>query len=129
MGGDEQRDFWRVLAALVLPPVGVFLQVGLGAPFWINVVLCFLFWIPAQVHAVWVIATTGPGGREEPDGVQTFVSLLLAFFLPPVGVVMKRGVGGALLLNVVLTLLGWFPGAIHALWAITADSRVLARRR
>jgi len=123
MAGDGRRDFWRVLAALLLPPLGVFLQVGLGLHFWLNLLLFFLlpFWIPAQLHAVWVISTVGPDGREEPDGVQTFLSLLVSFWLPPLGVLFKCGIGLALVINVVLTLLGWLPGAIHALWVITHD--------
>lgn len=123
MAGDGRRDFWRVLASLVLPPLGVFLQVGLGIPFWINLALFFLvpFWIPAQLHAVWVISTVGPGGREDPDGMATFLSLLVSFWLPPIGVWMKRGIGVPLVINIVLTLLMWLPGAIHALWVITHD--------
>ena len=40
----------------ILPPVGVFLQVGLGAQFWINILLTLLGYIPGIVHAVWIIA-------------------------------------------------------------------------
>lgn len=121
MGREGAKDFWRVLISVFLPPVGVFLQVGLGVHFWINVVLCFLFWFPAQIHAVYVISTVGPGGREVPDGMQTFISLMLAALLPPVGVLMKCGVGVPLVINVVLCLFFWFPGMIHALWVITND--------
>ena len=122
MGRREgNRDFWRVIAAVFLPPLGVFMQVGLGMAFWVNVVLCFLFWFPAQIHAVWVISTTGPGGREEPDGMQTFISLLLAALLPPVGVLMKKGLGGAFVVNCVLCVLFWFPAILHAVWVITHD--------
>jgi uncharacterized membrane protein YqaE (UPF0057 family) len=123
MARDGAKDFWRVLVALVLPPAGVLMQVGLGVHFWINLVLCFLFWFPAQIHAVWVIATVGPDGREVPDGMQTFISLLVAAVIPPIGVAMKRGLGVALLINVVLTCLFWLPGSLHALWVITADDR------
>lgn len=49
-------DFWRIVAAILLPPLGVFLQVGLGKHFWINVLLTILGYIPGIVHAVWVIA-------------------------------------------------------------------------
>jgi uncharacterized membrane protein YqaE (UPF0057 family) len=51
-----QVDFWRILVAILLPPLGVFLQVGLGKHFWINVLLTILGYIPGIVHAVWVIA-------------------------------------------------------------------------
>jgi uncharacterized membrane protein YqaE (UPF0057 family) len=49
-------DIIRIIVAIVLPPVGVFLQVGLGAQFWINILLTLLGYIPGIVHAVWIIA-------------------------------------------------------------------------
>lgn len=42
--------------------------------------------------------------------------------LPPVGVFMTYGVGTQLFINIALTLLGWVPGVIHALWAISKSS-------
>ena len=49
-------DGCRVIASLIIPPVGVFLQVGFGLQFWINVLLTLLGYIPGLVHAIWVIA-------------------------------------------------------------------------
>lgn len=50
-------DALRVVAAILLPPLGVFLQVGLGWDFWIDLLLTiFGFYILGLVHAVWVIA-------------------------------------------------------------------------
>ena len=49
-------DFWRIVVAILLPPLGVFLQVGLTKHFWINIVLTLLGYIPGVIHAVWVIA-------------------------------------------------------------------------
>ncbi|MEB3163059.1 MAG: YqaE/Pmp3 family membrane protein [Prochlorothrix sp.] len=49
-------DLVRLIAAIFLPPLGVFLQVGIGKQFWINIVLTLLGYIPGIVHAVWVIA-------------------------------------------------------------------------
>lgn len=46
----------RVLLAILLPPVGVFLTVGLGGQFWLNILLTILGYIPGIVHAVWIIA-------------------------------------------------------------------------
>ena len=46
----------RILAAIFLPPVGVFLTVGLGRAFWLNIVLTLLGFIPGIVHAIWTIA-------------------------------------------------------------------------
>ncbi len=50
-------DFIRILIAILLPPLGVFLEVGLGIQFWINILLTLLGYIPGIVHAVWIIAT------------------------------------------------------------------------
>ena len=49
-------DILWIVLAIILPPLGVFLQVGLTKHFWINVVLTILGYIPGIVHAVWVIA-------------------------------------------------------------------------
>ncbi len=49
-------DFWRIVVAIILPPLGVFLQVGFTKHFWINILLTILGYIPGIVHAVWVIA-------------------------------------------------------------------------
>nr|WP_232101073.1 MULTISPECIES: YqaE/Pmp3 family membrane protein [Gimesia] len=45
-----------MILAIILPPVGVLLQVGLGMHFWLNIVLTLCGYIPGLVHAVWVIA-------------------------------------------------------------------------
>ena len=49
-------DLLRVLVAILLPPLGVFLQVGIGKHFWINILLTILGYIPGIVHAVYIIA-------------------------------------------------------------------------
>ncbi|MBR8826741.1 MAG: YqaE/Pmp3 family membrane protein [Gomphosphaeria aponina SAG 52.96 = DSM 107014] len=49
-------DLVRILIAIFLPPLGVFLQVGIGKDFWINILLTLLGYIPGIVHAVWIIA-------------------------------------------------------------------------
>ncbi len=46
----------RIICAIILPPLGVFLQVGIGKAFWINILLTLLGYIPGIVHAVWIIA-------------------------------------------------------------------------
>jgi uncharacterized membrane protein YqaE (UPF0057 family) len=45
--------------------------------------------------------------------------LIFAFLLPPVSIFLTYGVSVTLLINIALTLLGWVPGIIHALWAIS----------
>jgi uncharacterized membrane protein YqaE (UPF0057 family) len=48
-------DIIRILIAILLPPLGVFLQVGLGRDFWINVLLTLLGYVPGMVHALYII--------------------------------------------------------------------------
>ena len=43
-----------IILAILLPPLAVFLKSGAGKDLIINVVLCFLFWIPAVIHAAWI---------------------------------------------------------------------------
>jgi uncharacterized membrane protein YqaE (UPF0057 family) len=66
MSGDERPEFHldrslsmdllRILISVLLPPLGVFLQVGIGKHFWINILLTILGYFPGVIHAVWVIA-------------------------------------------------------------------------
>jgi uncharacterized membrane protein YqaE (UPF0057 family) len=44
--------------------------------------------------------------------------IILAVFLPPIGVFLERGCGADLLINILLTVLGYIPGIIHALYII-----------
>ena len=48
-------DVIRILLAIILPPVGVFLQVGIGLHFWLNILLTLLGYVPGIIHAVYVI--------------------------------------------------------------------------
>ena len=47
------------------------------------------------------------------------VLILIAIFLPPVAVVLTRGFGKDLLINILLCLLLFFPGMVHALWVVS----------
>ena len=51
----EKMDILRILVAIILPPVGVFMQVGLGLHFWLNILLTILGYVPGIIHAVWII--------------------------------------------------------------------------
>ena len=48
-------DILRILCAILLPPLGVFLQVRLGLQFWLNILLTLLGYVPGIIHAVWII--------------------------------------------------------------------------
>lgn len=44
--------------------------------------------------------------------------VIIAILLPPLAVGLKEGVGGQLILNIVLCLLFWLPGLLHALYIV-----------
>ena len=44
---------------------------------------------------------------------------ILAIFLPPIAVFLKKGAGKDLIINIVLCLLFFLPGMIHAIWIAT----------
>lgn len=47
------------------------------------------------------------------------LSIVLSVLVPPLGVFLTYGISTTLLINVLLTLLGYLPGMIHGLWAVT----------
>ncbi|ABD54741.1 YqaE/Pmp3 family membrane protein [Jannaschia sp. CCS1] len=51
-------DILRFIIALFIPPLGVFLQEGLGKHFWLNIVLTILGYLPGILHALYIIART-----------------------------------------------------------------------
>jgi uncharacterized membrane protein YqaE (UPF0057 family) len=59
-------DVIRILLAIIFPPLGVLLQVGLGKHFWINILLTLLGFIPGVIHAIWVILKVGPDKPTRP---------------------------------------------------------------
>ena len=49
-------DIIRIILSIILPPLGVFLQVGISAHFWINILLTLLGYFPGLIHAIYIIA-------------------------------------------------------------------------
>ena len=50
------------------------------------------------------------------------IQLAASILLPPLGVFLVTGISSALIVNILLTLLGWIPGVIHALWILSKQS-------
>ncbi|MDB5624049.1 MAG: proteolipid rane potential modulator family protein [Devosia sp.] len=48
-------DILRIILSVIIPPVGVFLEVGIGLQFWLNILLTLLGYFPGLIHAIWVI--------------------------------------------------------------------------
>jgi uncharacterized membrane protein YqaE (UPF0057 family) len=44
-----------IILAIILAPLAVFLKKGAGKDLVINILLCFLFYIPAVIHALWIV--------------------------------------------------------------------------
>jgi len=47
----------KIILAIILPPVAAFLQVGVTAHFWINILLTLCLGIPGIIHALWLVLT------------------------------------------------------------------------
>ena len=48
-------DLLRIVLAIFLPPLAVFLTIGIGLHFWINIILTLLGGVPGMIHALWVV--------------------------------------------------------------------------
>ena len=49
----------------------------------------------------------------------SILTIVLNILLPPLGVFLEKGIGTALIINILLTILGWLPGVIHAFYVST----------
>jgi len=47
--------------------------------------------------------------------------VIIAILLPPLAVGLKDGLGFHLVLSIILTLLFYVPGLLHALWILLRD--------
>lgn len=54
-GFEGVSDIIKIILAVILPPLGVFFEVGLTKHFWINLILTLFGYIPGIIHALWVI--------------------------------------------------------------------------
>ncbi|MFH2092101.1 MAG: YqaE/Pmp3 family membrane protein [Pseudomonadota bacterium] len=48
-------DLVKIILAIFLPPLAVFLQSGIGKHLLINIILTIFFFLPGSIHALWVI--------------------------------------------------------------------------
>lgn len=53
----------NVVLAIVLPPASIFLNEGMGATLFINILLTLVGWVPGSIHAVWVLSKQGERAR------------------------------------------------------------------
>jgi uncharacterized membrane protein YqaE (UPF0057 family) len=50
--------------------------------------------------------------------ISKLLLVIIAILIPPLAVGLKDGIGMSLVLNIILTLLFYLPGLLHALWVI-----------
>jgi uncharacterized membrane protein YqaE (UPF0057 family) len=50
-------DVLRILLAILIPPLGVFTQVGFTGQFWLKILLTLLGYLPGVIHAVYIIGS------------------------------------------------------------------------
>lgn len=53
------------------------------------------------------------------------IRFALGILVPPIGVFLTYGLSTTLVINILLTLLGWVPGIIHGFWAIAKHEEKL----
>ncbi len=53
---EDNVGILRIILLVIIPPVGVFLKVGLGLQFWINIVLTLLGYVPGLIHGIWIVS-------------------------------------------------------------------------
>ncbi len=56
--------------------------------------------------------------------MSNLILILIAIVLPPLAVGLKAGIGFHFILNIVLTLLFYIPGLLHALWVVLKDEKL-----
>lgn len=50
-----ENKLLMVILAILIPPLAVGLKEGIGMHFIINLLLCFIFFIPGLIHALWIV--------------------------------------------------------------------------
>ncbi|ORY94112.1 hypothetical protein BCR43DRAFT_551908 [Syncephalastrum racemosum] len=55
MADKTVNDCCLIILIILLPPLGVFLMVGLHVDFWINLLLTILGYFPGHIHAFYVM--------------------------------------------------------------------------
>ncbi|KLU07359.1 Stress induced hydrophobic peptide [Rhodopirellula islandica] len=54
-------NFIRLLLVFLLPPVAVYMQIGVGHYFWISLILTLLGFVPGLVYSLYIMASRPPG--------------------------------------------------------------------
>jgi len=49
------------------------------------------------------------------------IRVVLSIIIPPIGVFFKVGFGLHFWINILLTMMGYIPGLVHAIWIIASE--------
>jgi uncharacterized membrane protein YqaE (UPF0057 family) len=58
------------------------------------------------------------------DPLRSLLLIALCFIFPPLAVVIYGGISGHFWISVILTLLGYMPGVVHALWVLLSGEKL-----
>ncbi|KAI2802980.1 plasma membrane proteolipid Pmp3 [Blomia tropicalis] len=117
----------QLLFAILMPPISVLLSRGCDFHLILNIILTILGFVPGIIHAVKFYCQILLKERSQspptnqpimPFTCSDICKIILAVILPPLGVLAEKGCGVDLLINIALTILGFIPGIIHALYII-----------
>ena len=99
--------FVKAIVGVLLPPLLVAVEKGIGVDFLINLLLTiFLLWFGGIIHAFYVC------------GIPDCIKNLLCALLPPLAVFLHAGCRVEFWICLLLTILGWFPGMIYAYYVV-----------
>ena len=57
----------KIISAVLLPPLAVYLTYGISTAFLINIGLTFLGWVPGMIHALWVVIKSYEKAAEQAE--------------------------------------------------------------
>lgn len=55
MAATSTNNVLAIILAILFPPLGVGVHMGITSEFWISLVLTLLFYVPGLIYALWVI--------------------------------------------------------------------------
>lgn len=61
-----------------------------------------------------------PSTQPPSDIMGDLLRVILSVIIPPVGVFFKVGFGKHFWINILLTMLGYIPGLVHAIWVLAS---------
>jgi len=70
--------------------------------------------------AYWAVEKTNISAKELNVII---IKIILAIILPPLAAALQVGLSTHFWINIILTILGYIPGLIHALWLVLTDKK------